>query len=225
MRKRGLTLAELLVALAIVAMLITLGVILIREATDRSKRTVCAQKMRQIWVALENYRQDWGGVDPPAAKTIVQAGMPVYSDTQDWFIASYIKNNPDGFYCSLGYSPVEPISRGCAIPCFRQDQLVFCAASSCLIYYFGWQPRFDEDDEYFPGREAVEHQADMEDKIFAKLGMSYEVLYDPFHNPARAQEMLHLFIRLDGSFYAKRTLSFPDYRFWQYELYVEGGDE
>lgn len=225
MRKRGLTLAELLVALAIISLLVTLGVVLIREATERSKRTVCAQKMRQIWVALENYRQDWGGIDPPAAKTMTQAGLPRYLYSERWFIASYTKSNPDGFYCSLRYSPAALISSGCAIPCFEQGRLSACTASSCLIYYLGWQPRFDENDEYFPGLESVERQADIEDKLLEKLGMRYEVVYDPFHNSSRASEMFHLFIRLDGSFYAKRTLRFPDLRYWQYELYVEGGSE
>lgn len=67
-RRRGFTLTEILVVLAILAILAALLFPVLMRAKGRAKETVCASNMRQLYVAIELYRQDWetGGGSTPA---------------------------------------------------------------------------------------------------------------------------------------------------------------
>ena len=99
---RGLTLIEILVVIAIIALLASLIYVVLAPAREAGRRTVCLNNLKQIGQAIVLYRQDWGGMDPQAGArlTMEQLGLPPW-DT--WFgcnppeghvdpLCAYIKN-------------------------------------------------------------------------------------------------------------------------------------
>ncbi len=63
-RVSGLTLMELLVVLAIIALLAALLMPVVRSARYRAGDTVCISNMRQLLAALNMYKNDHGGYPP-----------------------------------------------------------------------------------------------------------------------------------------------------------------
>lgn len=64
MRKRAFTLVELLVVVAIIALLISILVPALGEARNRAKRVVCSSNLRQIGVGIYHYWTEWNGRVP-----------------------------------------------------------------------------------------------------------------------------------------------------------------
>lgn len=64
-RNHGFTLIELIVVIAIIAILMTLLVPSVSRMRDRGLRTGCASNMRQIGVAAALWAGDWNGRLPP----------------------------------------------------------------------------------------------------------------------------------------------------------------
>lgn len=64
-RGRGFTLIEVLVVVAIIALLITILLPSLREARNVAKRTVCNTNLHDFGVALNTYAQENGGYFPP----------------------------------------------------------------------------------------------------------------------------------------------------------------
>lgn len=58
-RRRGFTLTEILVILAILAILAALLFPALIRAKGRAQETRCASNLRQLFIAVELYRQDW----------------------------------------------------------------------------------------------------------------------------------------------------------------------
>ncbi len=67
MKKHGFTLVELLVAIAIITVLAGLVLPALSRARESGRRTVCLNNLRQLFLALEMYVQDYGGCYPIAA--------------------------------------------------------------------------------------------------------------------------------------------------------------
>lgn len=65
--RRGLTLLELLVVIVIIALLVALLLPVVWNVRKRSYESVCTSNMRQIYVAFENYRQDYNQFPPKVA--------------------------------------------------------------------------------------------------------------------------------------------------------------
>lgn len=63
--KDGFTLIEILVAITIIFVLISILLPVIRETRQRAYRATCISNMRQIGLALHQYAQDWEGCVPP----------------------------------------------------------------------------------------------------------------------------------------------------------------
>lgn len=81
---RGFTLIEMLVVVALIAVLASLIYVLLAPAREAGRRTVCLNNLKQIGQAIVLYRQDWGGVDPqPGLRlSMEELGLPPW-DT--WF--------------------------------------------------------------------------------------------------------------------------------------------
>ncbi|MBN2025017.1 MAG: DUF1559 domain-containing protein [Pirellulales bacterium] len=66
MRRRGFTLVELLVVIAIIGLLLALLVPAVQAAREAARRIECANNMRQIALAVQNYELTLGGLPPLA---------------------------------------------------------------------------------------------------------------------------------------------------------------
>jgi prepilin-type N-terminal cleavage/methylation domain-containing protein/prepilin-type processing-associated H-X9-DG protein len=67
MKRRGFTLVEMLIVVAVVATLAGIGVPLVRSALARSREAACLTKLRSLGVALEGYLQDHNRILPGLA--------------------------------------------------------------------------------------------------------------------------------------------------------------
>lgn len=65
MRRKGLTLMELVVVIGIIAILLSLVVVAISEIRWRTGVVQCVSNLSQIGLALRMYAQDWNGFAPP----------------------------------------------------------------------------------------------------------------------------------------------------------------
>src|SRR5256885_6207759 len=64
-RRRGLTFVELLVVLAVVAMLTGIMLPVVSAARDRNRRTSCTNNLRQLVIAFRQYCEDYDEMAPP----------------------------------------------------------------------------------------------------------------------------------------------------------------
>lgn len=225
-RSVGISLIELLVVIAIILVLAGIVWAVLQPARDRALQATCASKMRQIWIALENYRQDYGGFDPPAAKNPVEAGLPATRLSTNLFRARYVKRFPDGFHCPTHNIPsyvlrmrqVRPDFR-CVFPCLDQrGWLAYCDMNNCAEYMFGYDRA--RDSISLPEERA---HVEREDALFRALGMNFEILYDPHHNPPDPEDhdprkrFVYLFLHLDGHLSRKVIPNFLIYRMNTYD--------
>jgi prepilin-type N-terminal cleavage/methylation domain-containing protein len=75
-RQKGLTLIELLVVIGIVAVLAGILYVALAPAREKARLTRCINNFRQIYLALESYRQDWDGVDVETANRFADLCLP-----------------------------------------------------------------------------------------------------------------------------------------------------
>ncbi len=72
----GLTLMELLIVIGIIAVLAGILYLALSPAREKARITHCISNFRQIYLAIEAYRQDWDGVDPETAASFADLGLP-----------------------------------------------------------------------------------------------------------------------------------------------------
>ncbi|RMG07690.1 MAG: prepilin-type N-terminal cleavage/methylation domain-containing protein [Acidobacteria bacterium] len=231
LRIRGLTLVELLIVLTIVALLAGIIWAVLQPARDRALQTTCASKLRQIWLALETYRQDYRGIDPPAAKNPIEAGLPATSYSSDLFKAQYVKRFPGGFHCPTHKIPPYELAvmrripnHVCTFPCLdAQGRLLeACPSQNCAQYWLGYDAYRDHVTQ-FPSdmAEAEQRHREREDALFRILGMNFEIVYDEHHNPYTeyhpSDRWVYLFVHLDGHYSRKIIPPFVHYRYNLYE--------
>jgi len=75
--KGGLTLIELLVVIGIIAVLAGILWVVLAPAREKGRLTHCINNFRQLYIALENYRQDWNGVDVDTARNFDDYALPL----------------------------------------------------------------------------------------------------------------------------------------------------
>ena len=77
-RRGGFTLAEILIAVSIIAVLVVLAVVATRAAIDSARKSTAQATMRMIMVGIEEYSRFW-----PASKR-AKAGFPEWSTANLW---------------------------------------------------------------------------------------------------------------------------------------------
>ncbi|MBV9867241.1 MAG: DUF1559 domain-containing protein [Abitibacteriaceae bacterium] len=102
-RTTGFTLIELLVVIAIIAILAAILFPVFGRARENARRAACQSNLKQIGLAIEQYKQDYDSFYPGAQNTV---GSVTYS----WptIIFPYVKNE-QVFVCPSGEdSPITP---------------------------------------------------------------------------------------------------------------------
>lgn len=205
MRRGGWTLVEILVVVAILLTLFGIIWAAYQPIRERSLRTVCASKMRQIWIALENYRQDYGGIDPPAALRASAMGFPATWEQEELFQANYLRRFPDGWMCPTE-RPMEPFTRTESFcnhfPCWDGNILRSCIYPHCAFYEM--RLHLDDFEELARHNNAAMAAWRCQEILLKNLGMQYPILWDTCHRQRLDSPINNytLQIRLDGSFWA-----------------------
>jgi len=116
----GFTLIEMLVVIAIIALLATLLTPMVGRVMDKAKQTACKSNLHQIGIAAQGYANDNGGYLPYATynsstrwytKLAPYAGGGVLGKQSIWSCPSTKKNVWLGYgwnYHGLGHSPQDP---------------------------------------------------------------------------------------------------------------------
>lgn len=102
MKRKSLTLMELLIVMAIVTALSSLTFVIISEARSRVYMTQCMSNLQQIGLALRMYAHDWGGFAPPYStmwRARNQGSQLVAA------LNPYLKNN------SVWLCPLDPLPK------------------------------------------------------------------------------------------------------------------
>ncbi|MEZ8220870.1 prepilin-type N-terminal cleavage/methylation domain-containing protein [Candidatus Fervidibacteria bacterium JGI MDM2 JNZ-1-D12] len=76
-RRKGLTLMELLVVIGIIVVLAGILYVALAPAREKGRLTHCINNFRQLYLALESYRQDWDGVDFETAHNFDDLALPL----------------------------------------------------------------------------------------------------------------------------------------------------
>ena len=103
----GFTLVEMLVSLAIVMLLAGIVYAGLAPVRAKGRETRCISNLRQLGQALQMYRDDYHGGDPPEARTAVQLGLPhAGSVTLARKLEPYVRSM-EIFHCQDEYWPGE----------------------------------------------------------------------------------------------------------------------
>lgn len=77
MKKQGYTLVELLVVVAIIAILVAMVVPVLLQAKEAARMRCCAENMRQLGIAINHYMDDFNGYSiPQAPRNNICSDMP-----------------------------------------------------------------------------------------------------------------------------------------------------
>lgn len=190
----GTTLIELMVVLAILAVLGGILFAAMGPARESARRTRCISNLRQIGVALALYRQDYNGTDRPAwpSRMGLPPGLLVLHETARSGGGSYLPNE-EVFHCP-NVTPDEYAR-------YHLD-----AGPWCLYNYGVWHPRDAPLPGFPPFPEAV-----------SVRGSDFPVAWDRRHDFPRPDRPpvshLLLVLRIDGRVTVSHVPGPPSWRY------------
>ena len=104
MKTTGLTLIELVIVCAIIAVLVGIVWVVMAPAREKARQAVCISNLTQIGHAFRMYRDDWDGVEPQKGVQLEywELGLPPDKGTPIKSLQPYLKNRevwvcPDEF--------------------------------------------------------------------------------------------------------------------------------
>jgi prepilin-type N-terminal cleavage/methylation domain-containing protein len=112
--QRAFTLVEVLVVIAIIAVLVGIVLTATRGERGSANERVCTSNLHQIGLALVMYREDYEGKNPEVGSglTYSQAGLPASGWQFDGFSSGYIKDRRILFCPSYhGTWPISQMAR------------------------------------------------------------------------------------------------------------------
>lgn len=92
----GFTLLEVMMCCLIIALLLGLLFVGATPAREKARETTCLSNLHQIGKAIQMYRQDYGGNEPPAALTLSQLGFPPEPSS----LLPYLAGSKGVFFCA-----------------------------------------------------------------------------------------------------------------------------
>jgi len=107
----GLTLIELVVVCAIIAVLVGIVWVVMAPAREKARQVRCMSNLKQVWMALESYRNDHDGVDPNGIPLEYwELGLPdsVSVLVETGYIPVEVARCPDDLALHLGHDPLVP---------------------------------------------------------------------------------------------------------------------
>jgi len=111
MKTTGLTLIELVIVCAIIAVLVGIVWVVMSPAREKARQARCMSNLRQVWMALESYRHDHDGVDPNGMPLEYwELGLPdsVSVLVETGYIPVEVARCPDDLALYLGHNPKFP---------------------------------------------------------------------------------------------------------------------
>ncbi|MCS7187146.1 MAG: type II secretion system protein [Armatimonadota bacterium] len=99
LRKKGLTLVELLVVIGIVVILCAIVYIVFPFILEKALITHCVNNFKQLHLTIEMYREDYNGIDPVGRHKFWELGLPLNPRA----LKPYAKTS--SLYCPLVYFP------------------------------------------------------------------------------------------------------------------------
>jgi len=97
--KRGFTLTELLIGLAIIGVISGLAIPMVRGAKAKAHQAACIQKLRSLGVAVEGYTQDHGGLYPPLEMGRVSSEAGEDDLVLETVLLEYAGGDESSFHC------------------------------------------------------------------------------------------------------------------------------
>jgi prepilin-type N-terminal cleavage/methylation domain-containing protein len=174
--RRAFTLIELLIVIAILAVLAGIGYSATGEVRERARQTGCVSNLRQFGIAIQMYRQDYNGIE---VGTPEQMGLPpaplVFIDAIRPSGGRYLKQDKSVLLCPN-------------LPPELREQLHPEERWVSVYNYQTWRPG--------------EHPGPSFEECVRQRGSDYPIMIDTWHDRPRADRIpttqLLLLLRLDG---------------------------
>ena len=110
--KKAFTLTEILVVIAIIAVLASLIFPVAQSAKARAKESACMSNLHQIYVAMQMYREDFGEYPPTPGKPFILdspylggSRLRCQSKADPWVLGDYMLNGPPFNWGSIDERP------------------------------------------------------------------------------------------------------------------------
>ena len=103
--RKGLTLIELMVVCAIIAVLVGIVWVVMAPAREKARQAVCISNLTQIGHAFRMYRDDWDGIEPERGRLLKwwEMGLP---PVHPWdHLKPYLKSEEIGICPSCALQP------------------------------------------------------------------------------------------------------------------------
>lgn len=157
-RNTAFTLVEILVVVAIIALLAAILFAVQAPAREKARQTVCMNNLKQIGIALQMYRADWSATDPEQGvqRTAEELGLPPIGDVE---LQPYLRDKRVWFCNSRWADPYWTDVEGL----MSSYQTMWWDDNCPVMHDFGWR--------FF--REVIADQP------------AWPVLQCPFHDPLR----------------------------------------